>query len=95
MGNPTQIQKYGDLHFGKINKKLSKCKPGLDLLLASGFKKSTDNKRLIWTEVNNNNNIILLNRLQNELRSMVADNEANESKQEEHIPVQQKQQVCH
>ena len=64
------MQKYGNLHFKKINKKFSKCKPALDLLFVSGFKKSEDGKRLIWTHENNSNNILLINHIQNELNSI-------------------------
>ena len=75
MNNPTQIQKYGDLHFGKISQKLSKCKPALGLLLSSGFEKSNNDTRLIWTDANNN--IILLNHIQTELKSMIVNNKAH------------------
>ena len=66
--NPTQIGKYGDLHFEKINKKLSKCKPAMDLLFLSGFTKSNNSKRLVWT--NTQNNIMILEHIQNALKSI-------------------------
>ena len=46
INNPTQIQKYGDLHLQKMTAKLSNCKPCLDLLILSGFSKSKSNTRL-------------------------------------------------
>ena len=54
INNPTQTQKYGDLHLQKISQKLSHCKPGMRLLLLSGFKKSQNNKRLIWANTDEN-----------------------------------------
>ena len=72
INNPNQIKKYGDLHFGKISKKLSKCEPALDLLLLSGFRKSNNDTRLIWTD-GDNNNIVLLNHIQTKLKSMIND----------------------
>ena len=91
------------VHFGKINKKLSKCKPALDLLYLSGFQKSDNNKRLTWSNTNNNNDIILLNRIHNELKSMTSNDNDNKigsnlSKQAVAVPNQTKQrmqQVCH
>ena len=52
LDNPTQISKYGNLNFEKINKKLSNCKPALDLLFIAGFviKTSDNEKRLIWSD---------------------------------------------
>ena len=47
-------EKYGNLHSTKIHNKLSKCKPGLDLLFLVGFQISNDNKRLIWTHTRSN-----------------------------------------
>ena len=52
--NPSQIAKYGDLHAHRINDKLNKCKPALNLLYIAGFKKTNNNTRLIWTNTNNN-----------------------------------------
>ena len=103
INNPSQLQKYGDLHFGKISTKLSKCKPALDLLISSGFQKSNDNTRLIWTYINNDgSNTILLNHVQNELKAMIAnaDNsnnniDSNESKHAERVDIQQPQKVCY
>ena len=95
--NPTQTQKYGDLHFGKIGKKFAKCKPALDLLLLCGFKKSNDGKRLIWTDSDNNNGISLLNHVQHELKSMIGNDEnidSNEWKQPQPLHFSQTQQVC-
>ena len=52
--NPTQTQKYGNLNLQKITQKLSKCKPILTLLHLSGFTKSQNNKRLIWSNTDSN-----------------------------------------
>ena len=54
MNNPSQIQKYGNLHARKINDKLQKCKPAMNLLYIAGFKKLNNNTRLVWTNTNNN-----------------------------------------
>ena len=54
INNPTNTQKYGDLHALKMMKKFARCKPAGDLLLLSGFQPSNDNKRLIWTKTTNN-----------------------------------------
>ena len=54
INNPTQTQKYGNLHGLKMMQKFAKCKPAGDLLLLSGFQPSNDNKRLIWTNTTNN-----------------------------------------
>ena len=69
--NPSQTQKYGDLHYEKINKKLSKCKPAMELLFLSGFEKSNNNKRLIWR--NTQNNMTILKHIHNKLIS-ISDN---------------------
>ena len=67
--NPSQIEKYGDLHARKINDKLNKCKPALNLLYIAGFKKSNDSTRLIWT--NNNNNMESLKYIHQTLQSIM------------------------
>ena len=54
INNPSQTEKYGDLHLRKINNKLDKCKPALNLLYIAGFKKSNNNTRLRWINTNNN-----------------------------------------
>ena len=54
INNPTQLRKYGNLNFGKMKKRLSSCKPAFDLLILSGFKTSENDKKLIWTNTNNN-----------------------------------------
>ena len=68
INNPTQIHKYGDLHFEKISKKLSKCKPGLNVLYLAGFKKSQNNTRLLW--MNTNNNMTILKHIHDTLITM-------------------------
>ena len=100
MNNPTEMKKYGDLHSGKINKKLSKCKPAFDLLLLSGFRKANNDTRLIWTSNNNDSNVMLLKHIQNQLKSILDDDnsnniDSNESKQAEPVTTQQMQQVCY
>ena len=52
---------------------MTKCEPAFQLLIQSGFRKSANNKRLIWT--NDNNNMISLKHIQNVLKSMVDDTE--------------------
>ena len=69
INNPSQTQKYGNLHSNKIMNKLTKCKPGLRLLLLSGFEATENNKRLIW--MNTNNNMLKLKNIQNTLKSMI------------------------
>ena len=54
LNNPSQIAKYGNLNTHRINDKLNKCKPALNLLHIAGFRKSNDNTRLIWPNTNNN-----------------------------------------
>ena len=68
INNPSETEKYGDLNFKKISKRLSKCKPALDLLLLSGFEKSSNNRRLIWK--NTQNNILILKHMNNSLKSI-------------------------
>ena len=97
--NPGQREKYGNLKFEKINQKLSSCKPALDLLFLSGFKTSENNQRLIWA--NTNDNIIMIQKIQNELQSnTTADNntssvtpQSNVEQPEQCNNVQQSQQV--
>ena len=103
INRPTEIHKYGDLSYKKIKQKLSKCKPGLDLLYLSGFQKSGNDKRLIWK--NTNNNVKMLKHIQHELKSIFQDNNNqnnnsflmistnNMSKQVKSFDTQQTQQV--
>ena len=69
INNPTQTNKYGDLHLQKITQKLSKCNPIVDLLFMSGFQKSENNKRLIW--INTANNMNILKHVHNTLSTMI------------------------
>eukprot|EP01084_Bolivina_argentea_P020279 37728_1 len=55
LNNLSEIQKYGNLNFQKIEEKLSKCKPGLYLLFMIGFKITNNGQRLMF--VSNNNSI--------------------------------------
>ena len=51
LNNPSEIEKYGNLNFDKINKKLSMCQPALQLLSIAGFNEYCDDtrsRRLIW-----------------------------------------------
>ena len=66
--NPSQTHKYGNLSVKKITDKLSNCQPALKLLLLSGFETKQNNKRLLWT--NTNENISTLKHIQNTLKSM-------------------------
>ena len=56
INNLSQIERYGNLHAHarKINEKLNKCKPALNLLYIAGFEKSNNNTQLIWMNTNNN-----------------------------------------
>lgn len=61
VNNPSQTQKFGNLNYDKINKKLLSCKPALQLLFISEFKKSvSDNNqtRLIWNNTTENMTIL-------------------------------------
>ena len=95
INNPTQTQKYGHLNFDKINKKLSKCKPAMDLLYLSGFIKSNNNRRFIWQ--NTQNNMTMLKHIQNALKSINTNNNNNDiafpSQQTQSIQVEKTQQV--
>ena len=88
--NPGQTEKYGNLKFDKINKKLSSCKPALDLLFLSGFEKTKNNKRLIW--MNTNNNMIMIQHIQHELQSnTIGDNNMSSLTVQSDNPKQSKQ----
>ena len=66
INNPSQTEKFGKLNFDEINKKLTSCKPALDLLFIAGFNKlSIDNKtRLLWTNTNDNlTNLTLIHQI--------------------------------
>ena len=98
--NPGQNEKYGNLKFNKINQKLSSCKPALDLLFLSGFKKSKNDKRLIW--INTNDNIRIMQHIQNELQSHITSHDNissvitqndNPEQPQQSIKSQQSQQV--
>ena len=67
LGNPSQIQKYGNLNAERIKAKLSKCRPALNVLFIIGFKKSNDCTRFIWT--NNEENSKALHDAHNKLQS--------------------------
>ena len=69
INNPTQTQKYGDLNLQKISQKVSNCQPIIKLLLLSGFEKSQNNKRLTWS--NTNNNMIALKHIHTKLSELV------------------------
>ena len=69
INNPTQTQKYGNLHSLKMMQKFAKCKPAGDLLLLSGFTPSNDKKRLIWTY--NTNNMMKLQYIHATLSTMI------------------------
>ena len=84
--NPNEIEKYGDLNFYKIDQKLSSCKPAMDLLFLSGFTKSQNNNRLIWT--NTNNNIMMVNHIQNALQSSSSNYNNNNNKASSAAPQQ-------
>ena len=90
INNPKETKKYGDLHFGKIKQKLSKCQPAMDLLLLSGFKKSNNDTRLIWTD-ENDNKIVLLNHIQTKLKSMINDDTFKSTK----VVHTEISEVCH
>ena len=93
--NPSNTQKYGNLHLNKITNKLSTCQPVFKLLLLSGFEAKENNKRLIWT--NTNENMIILKHIQNTLKSMIAiipmtNNDITPNQQELQTSNQQTQQ---
>ena len=56
--NPSEISKYGNLNFDRINDKLKlfQCRPALKILFVVGFVvKNIDNKqRLIWKNTTGN-----------------------------------------
>ena len=86
-----KIEKYGNLHFGKINKKLTKCIPALKLLFLTGFKKSKDDKRLIWT--NTKNNFMIIKYVKNALQSNTNDPQNDNSEPLPAIMIPQTMQV--
>ena len=69
INNPTQTQKYGNLHTKKMMEKFAKCNPAGDLLLLSGFEFSNDKKRLIWK--NTTNNMMKLKYIHTTLSTMI------------------------
>ena len=77
INHPSKTQKYGDLKLRTIVQKLTKCEPALKLLFLCGFKKSENNKRLIWSDTNNN--IMKLRHIKIKL-SMMLNNSASISK---------------
>ena len=68
INHPSQTQKYSNLNSNRIKQKLTKCQPALKLLWLCGFEKSDNNKRLIWT--NTNNNMLILRHTKIKLSSM-------------------------
>ena len=56
LNNLSEIGKYGNLNYNKINKKLSMCKPALQLLFIAGFNQyiCDDKRRLIWRNTTEN-----------------------------------------
>eukprot|EP01084_Bolivina_argentea_P030762 56945_1 len=69
LDNLTESEKYGNLNLRKIRGKLIKCKPAFQLLLAVGFKQSTNGERLIWQY--NNDSLMLLKNAYTELKAKV------------------------
>eukprot|EP01084_Bolivina_argentea_P114578 203947_1 len=49
INNPSQIEKYGNLNFERIKKKLNCCPPALRILFCVGFEESNNGNRLVWT----------------------------------------------
>ena len=75
INNPSQIEKYGDLRLKRISAKLSKCQPAFDLLFIAGFRRRENNKRLVWSNTNDNN--ISLKRVYEKLKSMDNNGQSN------------------
>ena len=69
INNPSQTQKYGNLHAEKIHQRLKTCEPAYALLFIAGFKYSANKSRLIWS--NNNNNVKAMSKAYDALQSMI------------------------
>ena len=76
LNNLSELEKYGNLNFIKISKKLEKCNPAIHLLFIARFEKSNDGKRLIWK--NNEESINDLKNVYNALKQKIDFKNVNE-----------------
>ena len=83
INNPNQTQKYGDLNVNKMAKKLSKCKPAIQLLAISGFEINETETRCIWK--NTTKNVTLIKHIKSILSMIILPTKTNNKGNDTHM----------
>ena len=75
-----ELNKYGELNYIKIRKKLSACPPAINLLFLVGFTKSKQETRLQW--IHTNTNLQILTKVYKTLIAILNNNNNNNNDDE-------------